>query len=235
MHLVTVDTDVMLPGLLGRGRKRHFVFLLLLGAITARLDGIREETAQLETMAAETGAIFHPGPLAAATQAHVDARAAVLERLPPGAPDHWCLALSQVTFEEYLRKIVVVGTDLNVDALGAGIHYWRWFIALLICEFTADPFEDIPRYVEHDPADDHLVHTALLTESEWLITNDHHLVPRGEDSHLIESPEPDGGAVVAVLFDHFADTQVNTSSFDLAMVDSSHMFTAAHAIAAATD
>lgn len=178
------------------------------------------------------GAVFSTGPMEETIEALKAASARAAEHLPVNVPERWRLVCSASLLDEYLRKIVEVGPLLDRDALGAGIGYWRHFLLQVITDYISEPFKDLPRHVEADDDDDHVVETALRTESAWLISDDSHIVPDADDAKIYETggdEEAEGfHRVIASRFDYFHEAQIAAEGLDLDEIDTSWALSAAY-------
>ncbi len=199
MPLVVVDTSIALPATLSpRGTKRRFWVLLALGTLTYEVEHGRLELEALKDEAERSGGAI--GGIAKARERIENAgdrRAALLERMPHGVPEDWVAVGSRATFDEYERKLPVVGRRLGLDLSERDVERLRRQLET-VCVVAAPPFKetDVPALTA-DPKDDPILYTALLADADLLIASDKHLVP---DKHE-ELWEHDGHTVLALTFE----------------------------------
>lgn len=223
MPPVCVDTSVLLPGLLGHGRRNAFLFLLAYGAAYLRLDALTDERAELEQMAAETGAEAHLENYDELIERAQRRIARVEEFHLIGMPDDIVLSCSLDLLDEYVAKLVETGPLLDPDAALVDVTFWRRLLLTLIADYWPTRFTDLPRYVADDPDDDKVVHTALVTSAEWLVSDDRHIVPDPDESAEYELPDQTA-RIAAARFDYYATAQLENAGFDLADVDGSWLW-----------
>ena len=201
MPLVVVDTSVALPATLSpRGLARKFWILLALGALTYREQHLRLELETLEREAAESGGTIG-GRIAIETmiERFAERRAALAELLPHGTPSDWTAAGSAYLFDEYERKVRLVGAKLGRDIDDQEVAQLRRQVETL-CIAGPAPFDPttIPSFTS-DRSDDAIVYTALQTGADLIISDDKHIVPRQSGGAHIH--EQDHRRVLAVTFD----------------------------------
>jgi predicted nucleic acid-binding protein len=212
MPKVVIDTSVALPATLSpRGAKRRFWVLLALGALTYEVEHGRLELEALQDEADRLGgAVGGIEKARARIENASDRRAALLERLPYGVPEDWVAVGSRATFDEYERKLPVVGTRLGLDLSEKDVGRLRRQLEA-VCVVAAPPFEeaDVPA-LTHDPKDDPILYTALLADADLLIASDKHLVP---DKHE-ELWEHDGHTVLALTFETLLADRLDEVDWD---------------------
>lgn len=220
MPAVCLDTSVVLPALLGHGRRNAFVFLLAYGAAHFRVEALADERDELARMAAETGG-----------EAHLETYNALIERAQlriarveefhiVGMPEDFQLSCSLDLLNEYVHKLVETGVEIDPDAVLVDEKFWRHLLLALITDYLPEPFGELPRYVAADPEDDKVVHTALVTRADWLVADDAHIVPDPDESTEYELPGHEA-RVAAARFEYYAAATIERGSFELADIDGS--------------
>jgi hypothetical protein len=207
----------LLPGLLGHGRRNAFVFLLAYGAAHFRLETLVYEKDELAAAAAEAGAELHLEPYDELIEAAQLRIARVEEFHMVGMPDDFQLSGSLDLLDEYVSKLVEVGSELDLDARLVDPQFWRHLLLALITDYWPTHFEQLPKYISADPDDDKVVHTALKTAAEWLVSDDAHIVP--DPSESIEYEIPGEARIAAARFDYYVDAALG--GFDLGQIDAS--------------
>lgn len=212
----------MLRGLFGRGASRRLLAVLAYGTLAQRADNLRQELAELQKIAAAQGAVIAGLSHGALIERAEDAKARIGELLPYGAPDDWALAVSKPILDEYERKMRDIGhkvagprgrDPLTDDELVEA----RAVIAAITAEVVEVPAV-VPEYVDNDRDDDHFVHAALLGHASAIVTDDRHLVPKGEDSVRYTDPELER-SVTAMNLGPFAGHCLERGVFELSQVD----------------
>lgn len=182
--MVVVDTQTMLRGLLSRGgQSRRLLCVLAYGALAQRVDLVRVESEELGRLAREAGGELGGLSYEALVERASDAHARVGELLPVGAPDDWRLVISQPILDEYVsaaekRGHLIAGEDSR-GLSDERLTELRAAVAALAVEVVQPP-SDVPRHVERDRDDDHFVHAALHADADVLISDDKHVIARGQ-------------------------------------------------------
>jgi predicted nucleic acid-binding protein len=189
--LVVVDTSIALPATLSPGGlARRFWVLLALGALTFEVDLLRFEREVLDTEAAAAGVEVHAAEFfASAIDDAERRRAALLEALPLGVPVVWTAAGSAPLFDEYERKLREKGHRFD-PALGEDeIAQLRRQLET-VCVVPAPTFDPagVPTHTR-DRHDDPVVHTALLADAEYLLSDDGDIVPDPDVPRVYEHGE----------------------------------------------
>jgi predicted nucleic acid-binding protein len=212
MPLVVVDTSVSLPATLSPGgAKRRFWVLLALGALTYEVEHGRLELESLIEQAEQQGGTAGGiGKARERIERASDHRAALLERLPYGVPEDWVAIGSRPIFDEYERKLPVVGKRLGRDLSETEVARLRRQLEA-VCVVAAPPFKeaDVPALTA-DPKDDPILYSALRADADLLISSDKHLVP---DKHE-ELWEHDGHTVLALTFETLAAERLEDVDWD---------------------
>jgi hypothetical protein len=160
---------------------RKLWVLLAFGSLTYEvehrrldLDALREES---EAVGGTLGGLEIAEALIAQAGQRRDMFA---ELLPYGAPDDWVAVGSRPLFDEYERKVREIGTrfDPQLDADDARLLR-RQMEAVCVAAAPPCPPELIPAFTR-DPDDDQIVYGALLAGTDYLISDDKHIVPSGE-------------------------------------------------------
>jgi predicted nucleic acid-binding protein len=216
--LVVVDTSIALPATLSPGGlARRFWVLLALGALTLEVDQLRLEREALEAEAAAPSVEVHgAGFFAAAIEDAEQRRAALLDALPVGVPDDWTAAGSAPLFDEYERKLREKGRRFD-PALGVDdiAQLRRQFET--VCVAAAPPFDPIgiPAHTR-DPHDDPVVHTALLADADYLLSDDRDIAPDPNEAHVHEYGEH---RVTALRFGLFMREYFEPADLDWGAID----------------
>ncbi|MGA8355606.1 MAG: PIN domain-containing protein [Solirubrobacteraceae bacterium] len=216
MRPVVLDTSVLLPALISpRGYRRRFLIVLALGALAARRDLLRHEANALRAEVASAGGQAGGRPLEALAE---QARARYLrlrDALPAGCPNDWQLVASRPLLAEYERKLREAGPRLDPTMRERDIDAVRRQITA-ICVDVTDDFDPrlIPPYTT-DRNDDPVVHTALLADATWLISDDTKHICTQPDLTEYQLPGTDR-RVSTVTFSRFLD---HLSEVDLDHVD----------------
>jgi len=214
---VVLDTSVALPAVLSpRGYRRRLLVLLAFGALAARRELAHSEAQAMRT-ATQPPTRELGGPSAETLAHHADARYQRLAaHMPPGCPEHWRMIGSQPLLDEYHRKLDQAGPKLD-PALDA--HRIEIASAQLqaACATITDSFDPtlIPRY-STDRDDDAIIHTALLANAAWLISDDRKHISTNPDG-ITEYHLPDHERhISAVTFSTFTDllTDVDLDHID---------------------
>jgi predicted nucleic acid-binding protein len=201
MPLSVIDTSVALPATLSpRGLARKFWVLLAFGALTYREEHLQLDLQALEREAAETGGTIGGRATIEAMIARAgERRAALAELLPYDTPSDWTAAGGTYLFDEYERKVRVVGAKLgrDIDEHEAK-HLRRQVEAVSVT--GPPPFDPttVPALTP-DPTDDAIVYTALRAGADLLISDDRHIVPRSSNgAHVYQHEDRQ---ILAVTFD----------------------------------
>jgi predicted nucleic acid-binding protein len=182
LPLITVDTSVALPATLSPGgMTRKLWVVLAYGSLAYQAEHGRLELDALRAEAESAGGKLGGLDAAEHRVAAAEARSAALaERLPTGVPDDWVAIGSKVLFDEYERKVREKGTrfDPVLDARDASLLR-RQLEA--VCVAGSPPFD--PRTVPaltRDPGDDPIVYGALVSDVDYLVSDDKDIVPEDE-------------------------------------------------------
>ena len=217
MPYVVMDTSVSLPATLSPGgMARKFWVLLALGALTHRIEHHRLTLEELRAENEVTGAL--PGALdSIEAEAHAaeQRRAALRDLLPPDTPEHWLAVGGAAIFDEYERKVREIGRRLNPGVRDTDVQPLRRRVEA-ICVAGSPSFnpEDSPPFTR-DRKDDPIVYTALLGKADYLISDDHDIVPDGSE-HAYEYDEHQ---VLAVTFNRFITTYFEPTDLDWSAID----------------
>lgn len=212
MPAVVVDTNVSLAATLSPfGMRRRFWIILALGALTYEVEHRRLELDELSLSAEREGGIVH-GVERALTR--IDEanhrRAALLELLPYGTPDDWIAIGSAPLFDEYERKLEDVGQNIYPPLEKTDIPRLRRQMEV-VCVAGAPPFDpDTVPALSPDRKDDPILHTALTSDAELLISEDKHLVPDRQEQFW----EHDDRTVTAMTFETLLTDRLDDVSWD---------------------
>ena len=144
------------------------------------------------------------------------------EHLPDDVPRDWVSLGSAVLFDEYERKVREVGGKLNPRVSPAMAPVLRRQFEA-ICVGGPAPFDPgAAPALTRDPADDAIVYTALLADADFLISDDRHIVPDGEERSY-DSAEH---RVLAVRFGHFVRDYFRPPDLDWGAIDGTMLATA---------
>ncbi len=221
MRPVVLDTSVILPALISpRGYRRRFWIILALGALTARRDLARTQADALRAEAAAHGGSVGGLPLEALVEQAEAGHARLGEALPHGAPDDWQLVCSGPLLTEYERKLREAGPRLDPTLREADIEALRRQIEIVCTDMTEDfDPEQIPHYTA-DRKDDPVVHTALLADAVWLISDDRKHISTETDG-ITEYRLPDTERRVSALtFNRFLElTEIDLGEVDPGLLE----------------
>lgn len=211
MPLVVLDTSVALPATLSpRSHPRKLLVLLAYGALTYRAEHLRLDLDELTALAATGGGEVYG---AEAHRRQIDRaerrRTAMSELLPVDAPDDWCAVGFSVLFDEFERKLREAGPRIDPKIREQDVAPLRRQIEA-VCVAGPPPFEPtaVPAHTR-DPADDAIVHGALLAGSDFLISDDRDIVPDGAE----HTYELSGHRMLAVTFRQFTRTYFEPRDF----------------------
>jgi predicted nucleic acid-binding protein len=198
MALVTVDTSVALPATLRPGgMARKFWVLLAFGALTYEAEHRKLDLDALRHEYEAIGGTLGGTQAAEALIAHAETQRAVLAaQLPHDAPDDWVAVGSRPLFDEYERKVREIGPRFDPQLDVADAHLLRRQMEA-VCVAAAPPLPpgEVPAFTR-DPSDDPIVYGALLAGADYLVSDDKHIVPRGEPCEY----EHDGRRLLAAPF-----------------------------------
>jgi len=212
-----MDTSVSLPATLSPvGMARKLWILLALSALTYQIEHHRLAIEELQAESEVTGAL--PGALASIqAEAHAaeQQRAALRDLLPHDTPENWVAVGGTAIFDEYERKVREIGHRLNPSVRDADVQPLRRRVEA-ICVAGSPSFnpEDSPSFTR-DRKDDPIVYTALLGHADYLISDDHDIVPNGNE----HSYEHDEHQVIAVTFHRFITTHFEPPDLDWSAID----------------
>lgn len=189
MPLIVADTNVALPATLSpHGLARKLFVVLAFGALTYREAHLQLELEALDLEAEKTGATIGGRARFEALAERVgERRAGLAELLPAGTPSNWIAAGGTFLFDEYERKVGVVGAKLGRELAEREVVQLRRQVKA-ICVVGPPPFDPatVPRFTS-DRSDDAVVYTALEAGADILVSDDKHIVPRATDgAHLYE-------------------------------------------------
>jgi predicted nucleic acid-binding protein len=224
MPSVVTDTSVGLPATLSpRGVTRRFWLLLAVGALAHRAENLRLELDALNaTVAREGGGEVRGAEVIERLATAAEQRLAIIsQRLPSDAPLDWTSLGSAVLFDEYERKVREIGAKLNprVSPELAPVLR-RQFEAM--CVGGPPPFDPATApALTRDRADDAIVYTALLSDADFLISDDRDVVPEAEERAYRHGEH----TVVAVPFgrfirEHFTPVDLDWRAIDGTMLSS---------------
>jgi predicted nucleic acid-binding protein len=176
VELVVADANVLFAGLIDpRSLHRKLLVVFAWGKAHEDLRGAeayREEVEQL--MAENPGARLGGAPAPEAVVEQAAARIALLgEHLPPMTPTTFGLVTSKVVTTEVYNISVGgrsgFGPVSEQQARGAVASA----VAISAVQQIAGLDGEIPAYTEgRDPKDDPIVHTAILSGAEWVLSQD---------------------------------------------------------------
>jgi len=211
VDVVLLDTNQLIRGLIGRGDPRRVLGLLAWGRLQLR----RRELHLDEAAAGRVAGKLNP-PLdeqAERLRGAIDRAEGEIGMVIPG---HYVLAVSQPLLDEFSR--VLRDRDLGIGRLDPHEISAARHLILATASVVAPDFNpaDVPQRVDADRDDDMVVHSALLAQATWLVTDDKHICPRGRRVTYVD--EGSGHRVTALRSDDFA-AEVETSNFSLGMID----------------
>ncbi len=221
MRPVVLDTSVILPALISpRGYRRRFWVLLAFGALAARRDLARLEADALRAEADALGGTVGGAPIEQLAEQAEAGYARLAEALPHGTPDDWRLVCSRSLLGEYERKLRETGPKLDPTLHEQDIQMLRRQIEI-VCTDITDDFDptQIPTYTS-DRDDDPVVHTALLADAVWLISDDRkHIATTPDGATEYELPESDR-RVSAITFSRFVEhvIEIDLGEIDPALI-----------------
>jgi predicted nucleic acid-binding protein len=202
---VLLDTNILLPGLVSRGRSRALLTLCRYSAACY----VREHHSELISQAQGYGEL---GNLSAWEEAlkMADQEASMLsERLPIGTPDDLYLVVSPPLLNEVRRKLVE-RFGWPADAAAQGSRSVAAIAVDTVPDFDVDAVDRLSR----DRSDDFLIHTAFEGRADFFVTNEKRLLTDGERT---EYSTLDGRSFRAHSIDGFASL-FETSTFSLEAV-----------------
>jgi predicted nucleic acid-binding protein len=212
-----MDTSISLPATLSPGgMARKLLVLLALGALTYQIEHHRLALEELQAEDEVAGAL--PGAQAsieAEAHASEQRRAALRDLLPHDTPEHWVAVGGAAIFDEYERKVREIGRRLNPSVRDTDVQPLRRRVEA-ICVAGSPTFnpEDTPSFTR-DRKDNPIVYTALLGEADYLISDDHDIVPDSSE-HAYEYDEHQ---VLAVTFNRFVTTYFEPLDLDWSAID----------------
>jgi len=195
---------------------RKLLVLLALGALTYQIEHHRLALEELQAENEATGAL--PGAQAIIeAEAHTAERrrAALRDLLPHDTPEHWVAVGGAAIFDEYERKVREIGRRLNPSVRDTDVQPLRRRLeAIYVAGSPSLHPEDTPPFTR-DRKDDPIVYTALLGEADYLISDDHDIVPDGSE-HTYEHDEHQ---VLAITFNRFITTYFDPTNLDWSAID----------------
>jgi predicted nucleic acid-binding protein len=217
MPLVVLDTSVALPATLSpKSHPRKLLVLLAYGALTYRAEHLRLDLDELTALAAaEDGEVYGAEAHRRQIERAERRRNAMSELLPVGAPNDWCAVGFSVLFDEFERKLREAGPRIDPKIRDQDVAPLRRQIEV-VCVVGPPPFDPtaVPAHTR-DPADDAIVHRALLAGSDFLISDDRDIVPDGAE-HLYDLS---GHRMLAVTFRKFTSTYFEPRDFPWRVLD----------------
>jgi predicted nucleic acid-binding protein len=125
-------------------------------------------------------------------------------------PEDWVAVGSQPIFDEYERKLPVVGARLGLALDEETVRRLRRQLEA-VCPVAAPPFgeDDVPT-LTRDPKDDPILYTALLADVDLLVSGDKDLVPDKHEQHW----EHEGHTVLAMTFEALAAERLSDIDWD---------------------
>ena len=211
----------MLPAVLSpTGRRRNLLVLLAYGRLSAYVQMSEDERLAFEQELQIPGSRAGRRSLDELVEESALKKARLEERLPALASDEFCLAGSRPLFDEYEEKLRDRGPsivpDFSSEEAAAARRRLAAATTILVPDFNPS---QIPEYTAgRDRDDDVVIHTALLSRAEFVVSDDKHIsVDRGGAT---EYADPDSAARVdAFTFDRFVETHVDRHPFELTSVD----------------
>lgn len=217
MPLITLDTSVALPAMLSpSGLPRKLLLLLAFGAARYRAEHLRLERDLLVEVAESQGGRVHGlDVLDTAIDEAERRRKCLAELLPSNTPDTYVAAGFATLFDEHERKLHRIGYRLDPALRQEDAPRLRRQLEA-ICVAGPPPFDptNAPA-LTRDPTDDPIVFGALLTGSDFLISDDRDIVPNGTE-HDYEHGEH---RLRAVTFGHFISHHFEPDDFPWPLID----------------
>lgn len=217
MPRVVLDTSVSLPATLSpTGMARKLWVLLAYGALNHQVEQHDMELdllrAEAETTATQPTGLKHSAEEAEAAEQQ---RAILRELLPHNAPEQWVALGSAALFDEYERKVREIGKRLNPNVRETDVRPLRRQMEA-ICAAGSPPFDPAQAPIlTRDRRDDPIVYTALLAGANYLISDDHDIVPDGHEHHY----EHDQHHVLALTFSRFLAVYFQPTDLDWSAID----------------
>jgi predicted nucleic acid-binding protein len=113
-------------------------------------------------------------------------------------------------FDEYERKVREIGRRLNPNVRDTDVQQLRREAeAVYVAGSPSFNPEDSPSFTR-DRKDDPIVYTALLGHADYLISDDHDIVPDGSE----QAYEHDEHQILAVTFNRFVTTYFEPTDLD---------------------
>lgn len=217
MPYVVMDTSISLPATLSAaGMARKLWLLLALGALTYQIEHHRLALEELRAESEITGAL--PGALASIeVEAHAAERRRTTLRdlLPHDTPERWVAVGGAAIFDEYERKVREIGRRLNPNVRDTDVQQLRRETeAVYVAGSPSFNPGDSPPFTR-DRKDDPIVYTALLGHADYLISDDHDIVPDGSE----QAYEHDEHQILAVTFNRFITTHFEPTDLDWSAID----------------
>lgn len=213
----------MLPAVLSpTGRRRNLLVLLAYGRLSAYAQAGGDERLAFEQELQASGAVAGGRSLAELVEESALKKARLEERLPALAPDELCMAGSRPLFDEYEEKLRERGPSIVPDFSPEDATAVRRRLAAATTIVVPDfDTSEIPAYTEgRDRDDDVVIHTALLTRAEFVVSDDKHISVDREGTTKYADPDR-GVGVDALTFDRFVEKRVDRHPFELRSVDGS--------------
>jgi predicted nucleic acid-binding protein len=212
VELVVLDTSELLPALVGRGQARRLLALLGYGRLMIRPQQLAVESAA----ARAAGSQLQP-PLELQLAAAIDRIARANEALGVHAPSGFGLALSPALLDELSRKLRETTFPRRGKLSAEEVFAYR-STALSCATTVTEPFDPaaVPEYVDRDPSDNAIVHTAMLARASYVVSNDADIC--GPDDERVYAAADGKHHVRAMRLATFATDVVSTSIFELADV-----------------
>ncbi len=147
-------------------------------------------------------------------------KARLEERLPALAPDELCMAGSRPLLDEYEEKLRERGSrivpDFSPEEAIAARRRLAAASTIVVPDF--DPSQIPEHTAGRDRDDDIVIHTALMSRAEFVVSDDKHISVDREGATQYEDPHS-GARVEALTFDRFVEQHVDRHPFDLTSVD----------------
>jgi predicted nucleic acid-binding protein len=214
MRAVVVDPSVLLPGLFGLKMCRKALVVFAYGCLSYYERLGPDEAALLDEQEAHAAG----GPsIRSVVEGAAKKKAHLEEFLPALTPDDLCLVGSSYLFDEIERRARDPYWQRCVPGIGGDLGEIARRQLLRITPIIVPDFElgDVPRYTEgRDRNDDPIVHTAVISGAEIIVSDDADLSTSVEDPTPYTEPAS-GLYVSAIRFGAFVQNWANSYHFNL--------------------